>query len=357
MQTQYGTVDGKTLDSQFLGFLKDHRQSIINEIFKFIPKSKDIKPMKFGLDNHWKMVVDYPERGGKYVRPGLLLLSCKASGGNVSKAMTTAAAMEISEDWLLIHDDFEDKSLERRGTPTLHIKHGEELAINAGDHLHLVMWKILLSNHNCMDSQKACHIAEKMVDFLQTTCEGQYLELEWTRSGRIVTEEEYYGMVDRKTGWYTVIGPLQLGALIAENTAALKPIEEFGRNLGRAFQIHDDWLNVFSTKTGKELGGDILEGKRTLLLIHLAEQLEAAGDAKNLEYVRKLFSIPREKKSQKDVDKIIKLYEKHGCKEWVRSQAKRFADEALADIDNIPYSDEGKKILKDAVQFIVNREL
>lgn len=357
MLPQYGTVDGQTLDSQFLGFLKDHRQSIIDEIFKFIPKSKEIKPMKFGLDNHWKMVVDYPERGGKYVRPGLLLLSCMASSGNVSKAMTTAAAMEISEDWLLIHDDFEDKSLERRGTPTLHVKHGEELAINAGDHLHLIMWKILLANHNCMESQKACQIGEKMVNFLQTTCEGQYLELEWTRSGRIVSEEEYYGMVDRKTGWYTVIGPLQLGALIAENTAALKPIEEFGRNLGRAFQIHDDWLNVFSAKTGKELGGDILEGKRTLLLIHLAEQLEKAGDAKNLEYVRKLFSIAREKKSQKDVDKIIALYEKHRCKEWVRSQAKRFAGEAMVGIDEIPYSDEGKTILRDAVQFIVNREL
>jgi geranylgeranyl diphosphate synthase type II len=155
---------------------------------------------------------------------------------------------------------------------------------------------------------------------------------------------------------YTVIGPLQLGALIAENPAALKPIEVFGWNLGRAFQIHDDWLNVFSAKTGKELGGDILEGKRTLLLIHLAEQLEKAKDFKNLEYVRKLFSTPRDEKSQKDVDKMIKLYEKYGCKEWVRSQARKFADDALSKIDDIPYSPEGKAILMDAVQYIVNRE-
>jgi geranylgeranyl diphosphate synthase type II len=163
-------------------------------------------------------------------------------------------------------------------------------------------------------------------------------------------------MVDRKTGWYTVIGPLQLGAIIAENNAALAPIEKLGKSLGRAFQIHDDWLNVFSTKTGKELGGDILEGKRTLLLIHLAEELEKAGDKKNIEYVRKLFSVPREKKSQKDVDKVIALYEKHGCREWVRAQALAFADEAMSRIDDIPFSDNGKTILKDAVQFIVNRE-
>ncbi len=353
----YRTVDGSETESQFLDFLGKHRESVRSEIFRFIPKADGIQPMPFGLEKHWGMVVDYPERGGKYVRPGLLLLSCQACGGDIKKALTTAAAMEISEDWLLIHDDLEDHSLERRGKPTLHMMHGEELAVNAGDHLHLIMWKILMSNNNCMDMPKACAVAEKMVDILQKTCEGQYLEISWTRDSRIISEDEYFEMVDRKTGWYTVIGPLQLGALIAENHAALPPIEKLGRSLGRAFQIHDDWLNVFSHSTGKELGGDILEGKRTLLLIHLAEELEKAGDRKNLDYIRKLFSLPREKKSGKDVDRVIKLYEKHGCREWVRAQAKSFADEALAGIDAIPYSAEGKIILKDAVRFIVNREL
>ncbi|MBU4032456.1 MAG: polyprenyl synthetase family protein [Candidatus Thermoplasmatota archaeon] len=357
MPTTYSTVDGETLESSFLGFLKENRQLIVDEIFRFIPRSQDIKPMNFGLDNHWRMVVDYPERGGKYVRPGLLLLSCMASGGEVAKAMTTAAAMEVSEDWLLVHDDFEDKSLERRGKPTLHLLNGEEMAINAGDHLHLIMWKILMANHGTMDNSKACVIAEKMVDFLQTTCEGQYLELSWTRNGKIISEDEYFEMVDRKTGWYTVIGPLQLGALIADNTAALEPIGKLGKSLGRAFQVHDDWLNVFSSKTGKELGGDILEGKRTLLLIHLVDQLEKVGDRMNLEYVRILFSKKREEKSDEDVKKIIALYEKHGCRAWVRARAKTFALEALPLIDGIPYSEEGKAVLRDAVQYIVNREL
>jgi geranylgeranyl diphosphate synthase type II len=353
----YDTVDGETLESTFLEFLKDHRQLIVDEIFRFIPRENEIKPMKFGLDTHWKMVVDYPERGGKYVRPGLLLLSCMASGGAASDAMTTAAAMEISEDWLLIHDDLEDKSLERRGKPTLHIMYGDELAINAGDHLHLIMWKILMSNHKELGCEKACTIAEKMEDFLQTTCEGQYLELSWNKNGHTISEEEYFEMVDRKTGWYTVIGPLQLGAIIAGNEAALKPIEKLGRSLGRAFQIHDDWLNVFSAKTGKELGGDILEGKRTLLLIHLLDELERVGDTRNLEYVKILFNKKREEKSQADVDRVIKLYQKHGCRDWVRKRAIGFAKEAMKGIDEIPYSDEGKAILRDAVEFIVNREL
>ena len=98
MHPTYETVDSQTLESPFLGFLSDHRQAIIDEIFRFIPRASDIKPMRFGLDEHWRMVVDYPERGGKYVRPGLLLLSCMASGGDMDSAVTTAAAMEISED-------------------------------------------------------------------------------------------------------------------------------------------------------------------------------------------------------------------------------------------------------------------
>ncbi len=357
MSQIYDTVDGETKDSLFLKFLADNRQEIRDFIFKFLPSQDEISAKKFGLDKHWEMVIDYPKRGGKYVRPGLLLLSCQASGGDISKAISTAAAMEVSEDWLLIHDDFEDKSLERRGSPALQILHGDALAVNAGDHLHIIMWKILMANHEKLGCDMACIVAETMEKFLQTTCEGQYLELSWANSGRIGYQEEYYEMVDRKTGWYTIIGPLQLGAIIAGNNEALEPIIKFGHNLGRAFQIHDDWLNVFSEKTGKELGGDILEGKRTLLLTHLIDKLEESGDAQDLEYVRNTFKLDREQKSQADVDRIIALYEKHGCKEWTRSQAKNFADEALVHLDSIPYNDDGKAILRDAVDFIVNREL
>ena len=105
MGLPYDTVDGETKESQFLEFLANNRQPIKDEIFKFLPNQTEISSKKFGLDKHWEMVTDYPKRGGKYVRPGLLLLSCLASGGDVSKALTTAAAMEVSEDWILIHDD------------------------------------------------------------------------------------------------------------------------------------------------------------------------------------------------------------------------------------------------------------
>ena len=357
MLPTYETVDGEVKESKFLGFLAKYRGAIEDEIFKHIPRSDSLPEMKYGLEEHWKMVVDYPERGGKYVRPGLLLLSTYASGADIQKAMTTAAAMEISEDWLLVHDDFQDHSEQRRGKPTLPILHGDELAVNAGDHLHLLMWKILLENRGSLGAEECFEISQEMERFLQTTCEGQFLELSWTKSGRIVGEDEYFAMVDRKTGSYTIIGPLRLGAMVAGNYQALEPIEEFGLALGRAFQIHDDWLNVFSAKTGKELGGDILEGKRTLLLARLVEQLDKEGDQEDLDYVKGVFRKPRMDKSANDVTRIIDLYEEHGCRDWVRLRTMKFADLARLNLEKVPYSDEGKEILLDAIDFIVNREL
>jgi geranylgeranyl diphosphate synthase type II len=303
------------------------------------------------------MVVDYPERGGKYVRPGLLLLSTHASGGEVENALISAAAMEISEDWLLVHDDFQDHSEQRRGKPTLSILHGDELAVNAGDHLHLLMWKILLENRSVLGGDKCFEVAEEMQRFLQTTCEGQFLELSWTKSSRIVGKDEYFEMVDRKTGSYTIIGPLRLGAIVAGNYNALEPIVEFGLALGRAFQIHDDWLNVFSTKTGKELGGDILEGKRTLLLARLVEQLEHQNQDDKLQLVRNVFRMSRIEKDAAVVSSIIDLYEEYGCREWVRLQTNKYADLARLNLEKVPYSEDGKEILLDAIDFIVNREL
>jgi geranylgeranyl diphosphate synthase type II len=353
----YRTVDGEVRNSTFLDFIAMHRNAVETEIFRFMPRKPEIKPMPFGLDNHWKMVTDYPERGGKYVRPGLLLLSTYASGGDVSEAITSAAAMEVSEDWILIHDDFQDHSEMRRGGPSAPILYGDEMSVNAGDHLHLIMWQMLLHNRRTIGEERCFLVAEEMARFLQTTCEGQYLELAWTQSGKLVEEDEYFAMVERKTCWYTIIGPLRLGALVAANAGALEPIIEFGLALGKAFQIHDDWLNVFSTETGKELGGDIMEGKRTLLLTRLSQCLADAGDEKSLSYLKRVFALPRTQVDRAMVDRVISLYEEHGCREWVRERVKSFAMEAKGHLESIPYSKEGKEILTDAVDFITDREL
>ncbi len=355
---EYLTIDGKMKHSQFLDFLQVNRDAIKNEIFKFVPVKAEIQKEDFGLHHHREMLAEYPDRGGKYVRPGLVLLSTFASGARVDNALTTAAAMEVSEDWILIHDDFEDHSLERRGKPSLPMTFGDELAVNAGDHLHMIMWDILLANRDSLGPSKTFMLFDEMNSFLQKTCEGQYLELSWNQGKKFITEEEYYAMVDRKTGWYTIIGPLRLGAIVADNMKALEPLVDFGIPLGRAFQIHDDWLNVFSTKTGKELGGDILEGKRTLLLVKLMSELSDKNEDEHLAWVKNIYSVDRSQRDFFMTRHLIELYEEFGVREWVREKAKTFAEEAKVNLNEIPnFSVEGLDILRDATDFLVNREL
>jgi geranylgeranyl diphosphate synthase type II len=352
---RYTTVDGRDEASSFMGYVASKRGSIRERVFEFLPPLQRNGSL---AGDYIRMVRDYPERGGKYVRPGLVLLSCEASGGKASDAMTTAAAMEMSEDWILMHDDFQDHSLERRGKPSAPVLYGDELTVNAGDHLHIIMWEALLANCKSLDRGRGMTVAMEMTSILKTTCEGQYLDIGWMQRGEFVDESQYYEMIDRKTGGYTIIGPLKLGALVAGNAKALKPIESFGKPLGRAFQIHDDWLNVFSSKTGKELGGDILEGKRTLMLIHLLDSMEKSGNKVQAREIRTLFSKRRSERTWDDVRDVIELYDEHGCREWARAKALGYAAQAKRALAKVPYeSKEHKAMLADAVDFIVNREL
>ena len=352
---EYSTVDGAVQTSSFMGYVKANREAIRKRVFEFLPAAQKEKGL---VSEYVGMVRDYPMRGGKYVRPGLVLLSCEASGGRPTEAMTTAAAMEISEDWILMHDDFQDHSLERRGKPSAPVLYGDELTVNAGDHLHIVMWEALLDNCSDLGKDRGLFVAREMTSILKTTCEGQYLDIGWCQRGSFVAERQYYEMIDRKTGGYTITGPLRLGALVAGNKKALATLGAFGKPLGRAFQIHDDWLNVFSSKTGKELGGDVLEGKRTLILIHLLEDLEKRGNSKKAAEIRALFSKTRSERTWDDVREVIALYDEHGCREWARGKALAYAAQAKKALAKVPYkSKEHKTMLSDAVDFIVNREL
>ena len=166
---------------------------------------------------HYGMVSEYPKRQGKYLRPGLVMLASKMFGTNSKEALLSAAAMQVCEDWILIHDDVEDHSLERRHKPALNIIYGNELAINAGDALHVIMWRMLGDNVRIIGAKQGWEIFDKMNDILTKTIEGQFLEINLIHQNKIeITEKEYFCMVDIKAGYYTVVGPLQLGAIVAQ---------------------------------------------------------------------------------------------------------------------------------------------
>ena len=351
----YDTITGEKHESKFLKFLDSQRELIRSEIFKYLKDPNDLDPSEVSLKEHYSMLADYPTRGGKYIRPGLLLCGTIACGGKVNDALKSAAAMEVSEDWILIHDDFQDKSLQRRGRPALQQLYGNELAVNAGDALHILMWRILLDNSKIHPPELTLKLFYEMNDFLNITCEGQYLELKYVKNKQQISSEQYFEIIDRKTSWYTIIGPMRLGALHANaKPEILDGLIKFGLPLGRAFQIHDDWLNIYSKKTGKEVGGDILEGKRTLLLIHLLDQCKSSEETR----IKEIYALDRENKTNEMLTEIIALMNKYNCRDWTREQVEKYADSAKTELNKLKdLTPESRELLEDAVELIINREL
>jgi len=218
-----------------------------------------------------ELMADYPARGGKMMRPSIFLASAGAHGGRPETLLGMAAAIELFHNALLIHDDIEDMSEVRRGRPTLHELHGIPLALNAGDALMLVALRPLLESALDMGADVLRQVLALTDRMARETAEGQALDLGWRETLRLdVGESDYLDMVLKKTAWLATIWPLQLGVVAgSRGTADTEAVVRFGFFLGAAFQIQDDVLNFVADQAyGKELHGDLWEGKRTLMLIH-----------------------------------------------------------------------------------------
>ncbi len=277
---------------------------------------------------HQKITAEYPRRQGKYLRPTLVLLTAAAMGFPQEKALKTAAAMQVSEDWLLGHDDVEDNSQERRGQPALHRLYGIELAINAGDALHILMWRILADNFSLLGQKKALAIEEEFYQMLNRTALGQTVEIKWARENRLdLTDEDIFFILDGKTSYYTIAGPMRLGAILANGSQKqLVFLYQFGQILGRAFQIRDDLLDLTSDFAGlkKQTGNDIYEGKRTIMLAHLLRSAKGRDRQKLLKVLAK----KREEKSEEEVLWVIKAMEKYGSLSYGEKLAQKLAQKA-----------------------------
>lgn len=286
---------------------------------------------------HWQAVREYPVRQGKYLRPLLVMLCAEAMGVAESKTIKTAAAMQLSEEWLLVHDDVEDQSPTRRGKPALHHLVGEAMAVNAGDTLHVIMWKVLVDNTLLLGATMATRIMDEFYGILMRTALGQSTELQ--QLGKLqadVTDEDYFFIADGKTGYYSIAGPLRLGALLAgANEDQLKALAELGLHLGRQFQIMDDILDVTTTFNGQksQLGNDILEGKPTLLLGHLLRH----ANASELQLLERLFKKPRTARTTQEVSWVIAQMHHYGSIDYARQKAQQEGERALKKLSQIDF--------------------
>jgi geranylgeranyl diphosphate synthase type II len=296
----------------------------------FLPKQSPIPE----VDLLYKMLRDYPARPAKGMRALLCVCACKAFGGREADIMITAACIEIFQHWILIHDDIEDGSEMRRGSPALHKKYDWRLALNAGDALHAIMWGALLRNEKRLTKEKTLKVIGEFFTMISKTTEGQHIELGWVVNDRWdLTEQDYITMCTNKTSWYTVIGPMRLGGVVGgADDASLKTMVEAGKKLGVGFQIHDDILNLSAdpSKYGKEIGDDLLEGKRTLMLIRL---LSLCTEAER-EKVRSVFRLPRDLR-RKEASYVMDLIRKYDTIGYARQMSTRLVAEARAMLGEI----------------------
>ncbi len=321
---------------------------------ELLPKSDPVAE----VDLLYKMMRDYPSRPAKGMRPFLCVTACRAAGGDGKDALLTAACIELFQHWILIHDDIEDGSELRRGGPTLHRKYGEPLALNAGDALHARMWSSLSLNRETLGPDKTVRIMEEFSKMVNETTEGQHMELGWVARKRWdLKESDYYEMCTKKTSWYTVAGPCRLGAIVAgASEELLGKLKEFGLKLGVSFQIQDDTLNLIGDqkKYGKERSDDILEGKRTLILLHLLGTVGPDEKVKLLSIMNK----DRTDKTHADVAYVLSLVEKHDAVGYARKRAIELMKEAVEVLGDISWKGDAKAValLEFFARFAVERE-
>ena len=290
-------------------------------LFEYIPRREPSRHL-------YDLVADYPRRGGRAFRPSLCIATARAFGRPTEDALRTAASIELLHNAMLIHDDIEDESEERRGGATLHRVADVPRAINAGDMLTTLALTPLFENARVLGPWLAFRLLEETHRMVRESIEGQAIELGWRHDNATdVSERDYLGMVLKKTCWLSTIHPCRAGALVGTNgMIELEPFVRFGFLLGAAFQIQDDLLNLEgdAARYGKELAGDIYEGKRTLMLIRLFERADEGSRAR----LKAILARPRGERTVQDIRWVRAAMDHHDCIGYARKVAHGLAGAA-----------------------------
>lgn len=330
--------------------LREYGEVTRAAMVKYLPTRE---PSRYLYD----LVSDYPLRGGKMMRPGLCIATARAFGAAIEDALPTAVAIELLHNALLVHDDIEDGSEKRRGRPTLHMLHGVPLALNAGDTLTLMTLKPLLENRETLGERIAFRVIEETERMARECAEGQAMELGWRRyNSTELRDADYLEMVLKKTCWLATIYPIRIGALIGcPDGIDLDSFVRFGFFLGAAFQIQDDLLNFIADGPyGKELNGDLWEGKRTLMLIRALRESTAAERTR----LSSVLCRTREERTETDVRWMRWLMDKYGCIDYARQIAHGLAGAALHEFSllgtDLPDSRD-KRFLEQMATWVIER--
>jgi len=283
--------------------------------------------------------------GGKRVRPVGVLMGNELFNEIDPDAYHVANAVELFHNFSLIHDDIMDKAPLRRGVPTVHINYGESTALLAGDVMLVAAYEYL----NKINTLHLHHILSLFNKTAKQVCEGQQLDMDFEKRDKVGLDE-YLNMITLKTS-VLLAASLQMGAIMGGASIGNREhLFEFGKNIGIAFQVQDDYLDCFGDpeKFGKQIGGDILSNKKTFLMIHA---LEAANDIQQKELSLLLNSNPPDK-----VERVQQLF--HDCKadEWAASLKEKYYHLAMKHLEDIAVLSSRKKELEKLAMYLLQRD-
>ena len=289
--------------------------------------------------------------GGKLLRPLLVLLGCKAVGGDIEKALPVAAGVELSHVASLIHDDIIDQGISRRNVQAVHVKYGLHTAVITGDLLILKNFCAIAKNAhvNGVPPEQIVRVLNVSSQAGVTLCEGECMDLEFMKRYD-VTEEECLNMYKKKTA-IGFSAPLVMGAILGGGTdREIEALGEFGNLMGVAFQIQDDYLGLFGEekRLGKPLISDIAEGKRTFLVVHALQTLQ--GEEKH----GLISALGNKNCTQGEMEKAVEILRSSGSADYARNKAAEIVNEAKSKLALLPDTPT-KKILLNMADFVQYR--
>ena len=291
------------------------------------------------------------EAGGKRIRPFIVLQSCKMVGGEAEEAIPVAAAVELIHNFTLIHDDIMDGDDTRRGAPTVHVKYGVPMAINAGDMLFAKAYEAaLMAAERGVSTGMILKLLEKLTKAVQTVCEGQALDITFENRNS-VGEEEYMRMISQKTA-ALLVASAEIGALVGGGSEKqVNHLSQAMNAAGLAFQIADDVLGVTANGRvlGKPVGSDIREGKKTILVCHALDHV--ATRQKEL----LLKTLGNKSASAEDIAESIKILRSAGSVDYALKKAEDLTERAKLELELFPKTD-ARDLMISLVEYFVSRD-
>ncbi len=287
--------------------------------------------------------------GGKRIRPLLALWACEAGGQPQEKALPVAMAVEAFHNFSLIHDDIMDEAPMRRGQASVHQKWNNNIGILSGDVLLVCAYQYLAAYEDTIFKQ----LTQTFSATARWVCEGQQLDMDFPQQS-IVSLSNYLEMIEKKTA--VLLGAsLKMGAIAGGmSLSACESFFEYGKNIGIAFQLQDDFLDAFGDpKTfGKQLGGDIIENKKTFLYLYASTQLKGAEKESLEAHYR---SQPKD--ALKKIEAVKALFEKADAIKAIKNEMETYLDRAFEALNTMNLADNHKQRFSELAHYLVQREI